>query len=367
MVEQTGLRAAPRVLGSAGPLLLAALFLAVLPRCGEGPAGEPLPPDLGMECTWTEVRPASAHEPIFRAIWGSAPDDLWLGGTDLLVHHDGTSWTEFELPAGTADIGSLWGSDSNDIHAAEKAVIGADGQVWAIDRRQHYDGTDWTPASGAIIDPSAGWIEHFDGSQWVQELTGLEQMEDLEPAALWAVSGQEVYLFGAGFLGGREFHGYCTHYDGASWSRQGLPAEWQSAPRAVWGDVQAGLYLALSTRLHPLLHMRGGAWSKLVESREGHSLGLVALWGHGDLLFAYGTDHVDGVTGGSPIVLLRYDGHVVRRQYLEYATCCDLPVAMLGFANGPLFLLETHGAVHRVDTGSCLEIDSPVHLPDPSF
>jgi hypothetical protein len=51
------------------------------------------------------------------AIWGPAPNDLWIGtGTGRLLHHDGTSWTQRgEIRGQTCDtrqpVIGIWGAD----------------------------------------------------------------------------------------------------------------------------------------------------------------------------------------------------------------------------------------------------------------
>jgi len=120
-------------------------------------------------------------------VWGAAPDDLWaVGGRGreegqaTLLHFDGTDWTDVALPtlerANVFALFKVWGSSASNIY-----VVGQRGVVL------HYDGSVWTEELvGASTDLIAVWgtgpdrvvavggrgtgtVSVFDGSEWRTE------------------------------------------------------------------------------------------------------------------------------------------------------------------------------------------------------
>src|SRR5205814_8274801 len=119
-----------------------------------------------------------------QAIWGSAPNDIWIGsaveGTGFtpkagaavegtLIHFDGTSWRGWTASR-ELGVSHLHGSAANDIWG-----ITRDGLI-------HYDGARWTPfGSGTTyplrrvhtVGPKDAWaigdvgtIRRWDGTSW---------------------------------------------------------------------------------------------------------------------------------------------------------------------------------------------------------
>ena len=68
------------------------------------------------------------------AVWGTAADDIWAaGGSGVLVHWDGETWTYTQsMDERRRTLWSLWGRAADDIWA-----VGAEGAIL------HYDGTRW--------------------------------------------------------------------------------------------------------------------------------------------------------------------------------------------------------------------------------
>lgn len=68
------------------------------------------------------------------AVWGSGPRDVWAGGDEgLLIHFDGTEWSEVTSPV-TSDIQALAGSGASDVWMT---AFGGSAHRW--------DGTRWRP------------------------------------------------------------------------------------------------------------------------------------------------------------------------------------------------------------------------------
>jgi hypothetical protein len=56
------------------------------------------------------------------SVWGSAANDLYVLGSQLLHSHDGIMFSTVPLPAGTWQV--VWGTSARDLY-----VIGFDGAI----------------------------------------------------------------------------------------------------------------------------------------------------------------------------------------------------------------------------------------------
>ena len=64
--------------------------------------------------TW---RAAGAVTGDFNALWGTSDTDVWALGNGVVVHWDGTSWTNEALPPGAQPIKGAWGTAADNILA----------------------------------------------------------------------------------------------------------------------------------------------------------------------------------------------------------------------------------------------------------
>jgi len=78
--------------------------------------------------TWTSSQATSES---LRALWGSAEDDVWAAGNDL-VHFDGSGWVQMPRPD-VPELLALSGTGRNDVWAVGREGIAA-----------HFDGEFWT-------------------------------------------------------------------------------------------------------------------------------------------------------------------------------------------------------------------------------
>jgi hypothetical protein len=101
--------------------------------------------------------------------WASAPDDVWVAGTDLLAHYDGSAWTCHDGAEPGQPFLSLWGSSAVDVWAFQ--AEGAPGPA----RLHHWNGAAWTSqvttGVGRLVGTRAddvflGSDQHFDGRVW---------------------------------------------------------------------------------------------------------------------------------------------------------------------------------------------------------
>jgi hypothetical protein len=136
---------------------------------------------------------------VLNTITGSSPNDIWVAGQvhssgyhnrvvhSMLLHYDGTSWSQVAVPdtRGVADLAA--------ISTTNAWAVGSDGSVL------HWDGAAWTVstkflvASAAIaaVSPTNVWIAgpyvnstlslaHFNGSAWSTQAA---------PAGIYTLTG----------------------------------------------------------------------------------------------------------------------------------------------------------------------------------
>jgi hypothetical protein len=90
---------------------------------------------------WTTLD--SPTEQTLYAVWGAAPDDVWIGGAYdeegvLILHFDGTSLTRVpDIGMLNSDIYAITGHGANDVYA-----VG--GLYGDYDEELHFDGGGWT-------------------------------------------------------------------------------------------------------------------------------------------------------------------------------------------------------------------------------
>ncbi len=157
-----------------------------------------------------------------RAIWGAAPNDVWVVGTPnyqwsgpaMLFHFNGRSWIHTDGGiVGSPRMYDVWGA--------------AGDRIWAVGE---LDGV--------------GSIWRFDGAGW----RGQSVPEGLALQGVWAASRQDVYAVG---LGGRIFH-----YDGTEWTAMESPTA--ADLYAVSGSAPTDIYAVGDTTV---LHFDGTTWS----------------------------------------------------------------------------------------------------------
>jgi len=231
------------------------------------------------------------------SVWASSPTDVWAaGGYRILVHYDGSTWTQADLPI-AANQYAVWGLGPNDVYTTGQYGYQT-GQVL------HWDGSSWTSmyvTNSELIDiwgSSAtnlyvvgdGRLVHYDGTTWTDIPTGLSTAFNVDRLqSIWGVAnshrGVNVWMAG--------YHGRIMHYDGRSVTTElELPTETFSAirgsgPRDIFAVGSHGL----------IWHFDGSRWSSMNSGTTASLLGVFAL-GKSDVYAA-----------GEGGVLLHYDGH----------------------------------------------------------
>ncbi|MCR9131607.1 MAG: hypothetical protein NXI08_03500 [bacterium] len=174
--------------------------------------------------TWTVDSVYSAPGGWMNTIWGSSPDNVWIassGGFEKLWHYNGSEWTPYPYREGlngfTGDFYSIFGFEEDNVWMGGQGPGGR--SIW------HYDGRDWklfytykpngkgeatildiwgctssnlhavgTVPTGQSNPTYQGFILHYDGRQWREELMtdfGMQFQRIRE-------NEEQIYLSGSG-------------------------------------------------------------------------------------------------------------------------------------------------------------------------
>lgn len=245
-----------------------------------------------QEWSWEQVD----SECDITAIWGSAKDDIYVGGGQGLsgccYHYDGASWDPLSLTPFVPIIFGIWGSASTDVY-----IVGLGGQF-------HYDGSSWNRFSSAVGEGVWGtsvdniFISHkdillFDGFSWIPMTLPTSSVSP-QIRSVWGFDDDRVYAVGS--------HGTILYYDGNA------SLEWVFINNGIeetsydlydiWGSAPDDLFAvgAVST----ILHYDGTSWSEM-DAGISYYDWIHNIWGtsssdvyactfeHGDIL------HYDGM------------------------------------------------------------------------
>jgi hypothetical protein len=259
------------------------------------------------------VKAASAPTDfVATALWGAAPDDLWIGGNKGLIQHwDGKAWTDRPFPT-TCVIQGLWGAGPGAVYAVScniaaiwtgsawnelqtpltgtllSAVSGSSSSdVWlgAEDGKlAHWDGRGWSSFDSAtdkvirsfwINNANDGWlvsgsgsrttkVSRWSGREWTAiDMTGVGTgiplgVFAIQPSDIWIGTHDGVYRF-----------------DGARWREPPGPADMpgRGSLFGLWGRSSSDLYAAGS----PLWHFDGETWTAIAIPAPNRTVR--AIWG----------------------------------------------------------------------------------------
>ncbi len=262
---------------------------------------------------WSSIVP---FVPTFQKLWGSSPDNVFIGGTGpssdstYIYHWDGAELTEMVSFPGLLNnqIWGIWGSAGDDLYAISDYTI------------FHYDGFDWTTAiDGTIIlrdihgnsgdniyaVGGQGSVYHYDGIEWSQVRHVPPSGYNQQLECVWVAPNGEV------FAGGiiqyydhwwNEYYSVIVHFDGIEWNEtypHGV-ANFSPVLNTIGGcsadDILCGGYDYGGHSYPNLLHFDGIDWTDFACPVE-----LNDLWVNGPddayLLsrFNYRCFHYDGI------------------------------------------------------------------------
>jgi hypothetical protein len=226
-----------------------------------GATGNLLPCTVG--CGWSNQLPTGAG---LSGVWGSSPSDVWITAQDVMLHWNGSGWTEFAMTLPSyGGLTSVWGSGPSDVWVAED-----NGGVSQFD---HWDGSTWSAVNGPAggtpggvlwgsgpndvwsvggLNGGNGNVSHWDGNAWSLVSTGTTA----QLYGIWGSGSNDVWAVG------RATGSIILHWNGVTWSPVTAPtinnivSVWGSGATDVWavgGDSSAAHVSAM--------HWDGSAWS----------------------------------------------------------------------------------------------------------
>ena len=194
---------------------------------------EEKPPKDPRTYEWTIDTLKVSFQTYLRRIWGSGPNDVYIGGHNAgrpgsLWHFDGNSWSPVELPVITYDVNGIYGFSSNDVWVVGETAT----EVSLI---LHYDGTNWKDYSSNsgkelkciwgststdVWAAGTNTLFHFNGTTW-KKYDFFIPPQGVQVLSMSGLSSNEVYM-----VGGRNdavdpidtsFY-YLYNFNGSQWS-----------------------------------------------------------------------------------------------------------------------------------------------------
>jgi hypothetical protein len=218
-----------------------------------------------------ELRAVDAAEP--NDVWAVGRSDSGFGDDPLVMHYDGTDWTESELPG--------------DLHGVLNGVAAiSPTDVWAVG----FSGDPDVSLERALV-------LHWDGTAWATVEVGktigggkaaLEDVQAVSPTDLWAV-------------GYHHFQPAMLRFDGEAWSNS--PTDIKGKVHAVEAFATSQVW-AVGT---PIQGFDGKAWTEAPMAKTDADLVAVGAVGAQDI-WAVGSKpgKQDGTTASA---VYRYGGH----------------------------------------------------------
>jgi hypothetical protein len=149
------------------------------------------------------------------AVWGSAADDVFVGGSIFMHSSTGPSGFTTQTTPANAFADTMWGSGPSDVYAAS----------------------------------NGGGLLHYTTAKGWQTVTGLGT------TALWAVGGSgasDVYVGG---------NRYLAHWDGNGWSSVSLPTSLSGVFfQGIWASAPTDVY-AVGSNAAAIAHFDGTSWT----------------------------------------------------------------------------------------------------------
>lgn len=174
-------------------------------------------------------------------VWGSASDDVWaVGEAGTILHYDGAQWTASESPT-KAWLTSVSGSAPDDVWAVgESVVLHWDGTSWTdVLMDPHLDemllgiwsgGKDSVFMVGFTTDTNRGLLRRWDGAAWSWAEIGRGAMWDV-----WGNAPDDVWFGGTGEMeDGFIARGDGMHFEPFEYGGGSVRGLWGAAADDVW-------------------------------------------------------------------------------------------------------------------------------------
>ena len=231
--------------------------------------------------------------PTAKTLWGvyaAAANDVWAAGLDgTVLRWDGASWRTVPSPAGSENLGRIWGRSPSDIWIAglggsmlhwdgtsltRTAVAGSGVSIWDV----------WGSGPRDVWATASNGIYRFDGTSWA-----LRQSTSDLATAVWGSSASDVWFATAGTSGFR--------WNGTALSTVSLPVAklWAlagSSASDVWAVSDQG----------DVVRYNGTSWSRLTSPVKTFLVGISVQ------------SASDVVISGWEGTILRWDGTALTKQ-----------------------------------------------------
>lgn len=158
--------------------------------------------------TWTIDTLKVSFQTYLRKIWGSGPNDVYIGGHNAgrpgsLWHYDGKSLSPVELPVITYDVNGIYGFSSSDVWVVGETATN-------VSLILHYDGTKWKDYSSNsgkelkciwgststdVWAAGTNTLFHFDGTSW-KKYDFFIPPQGVQVLSMSGLGSNEVYMLG---------------------------------------------------------------------------------------------------------------------------------------------------------------------------
>ena len=285
--------------------------------------------------TWSPITGAPAVD-VYRDVWGTAPNNLYLVSRERVAHYNGASWMLQDLPVpATFRAPGIWGSGARDIYIATRGGVAhsADGTTWQL--QDGADGAElwgvWGSGPTDVIAVGDGTIRRRGQLHWEREPGGSGKMLGATSTSLQVVVANDTHL--------RVF--------GSSWLASSSPFVQPSAQRlnGVWAaatnDVFVVAHLQGIAGPGPFLRWNGSndSWSTL----GSRTTRWRAVWGSSATdVYAVGADQ-GGYMPTPNGRVVHYNGATVTDVAIAIAD--DMPHAVWGTSSSDVFIATFDGVI----------------------
>jgi len=227
---------------------------------------------------WTKV--AGTEDWSLNGVWGAASDDIWaVGQGGLVVHYDGSTWSEVTLPPNplspndpltTQTLHEIWGSSADDIWVVgnSETILRFDGSSWSAlaDMPAKAFGHDFVSIWGAgpddvFVGNHKTRIFYWRGDDFaLANGTGWDDAATYEPTdANNTIDIHGLFGYSRTHVVGVGEVGRVVRFNGSTWTEEASGTE--ADFRAVWGASAVDTYAVGESGL--LMHYDGASWSPI--------------------------------------------------------------------------------------------------------
>ncbi len=247
----------------------------------------------------------------FHGAWAAAPDDLFIGGEGgVILRWNGQTWATMPTPT-QKTIFAMHGLSPNDVWAVggdpyseqpgdKSLILHFNGTVWTEMSPPDFQGQTYSFSSVHAIAPNDVWATlevgttpvHFDGTRWDFASVPSPAAFQLEGSlkGVGAVSSDHVFFFGS--------HGQILHKAGSNWTlEQKIESGGFSANilQAIWAPALDQVYV-------------GGNWGQVYRRNTDGTWTDLGLGG--GVSPSYNVQHI---WGRSPSEIYLLSGDLIRR------------------------------------------------------